>query len=73
MLREVLIVLILPYDCSNVVSPLYCFLLLIVPPKRCAGVAPRVLGDRGKKEALRNYLLHKALSMEDNGLEPMTF
>jgi hypothetical protein len=48
-------------------------LLPVIDPKRCAGVAPRVLASGSKKRASRNYLLHKALRMEDNGLEPMTF
>jgi hypothetical protein len=31
------------------------------------------LASESKKRALRNYLLQKALEVENNGLEPMTF
>jgi hypothetical protein len=54
-------------------NPLCQVSFLFIPSKRCAGVAPSISGDRGKKIALRNHLLHKALRVEDNGLEPMTF
>ena len=47
--------------------------LTVFAPAHCARIAPDISRNDYKKEAFRNSFLQKALGMEDNGLEPMTF